>query len=146
MNLLNTNMNLFEFNGPREWLTFGCLCTAMTIESITNEGTKMIAIGKVIVTDIVDCGTVSEDSWIAELTKDSDWLVYKSNGKEGSLGFTKIDQVNRNLKRFVQKQLKHFCAQNMEIEHDFADDLTPSCIRNHDGTCTRCVLAVQKIL
>ncbi len=128
-------MNLFEFGGPIESLTFCYLCSGMTIESIKKEGEKLVANGKVAIIDGMNNRLVFNYSWTAELSKNSDWVVCKSNIEDGNAEFIEIEKANNNLKLFIQKQLKGYCTQNKQFEHDFADDLTTDLVRTVSWWC-----------
>jgi len=141
-------MNLFDWDGPREWLTCGCFIIGMTIESIIEEGVKLVAKGTVIVLDTIEHGFESKDVWIAEQLQGEKWTVSKSKdegfpimNEKGEPEFGALEEVNRNIKRFIARQLQCYLSRQEKIEEDPWDDVPLEAFTSEKNV----ILAVQRI-
>lgn len=142
-------MSLFAWSGPpREYLSYGFVCTEVVIISINKHDNKLIVRGTVTIVDLGESKKKLTINWVAEKCQRVEWFVLAKNDKNsiingnGESEFTLIEDLNQSIKNFIAKIIKTFCSQYTQIEIISEDNFPPNKVRTIKGD----VLLVQGIL
>ncbi|MDD4082938.1 MAG: hypothetical protein PHD05_06145 [Sphaerochaetaceae bacterium] len=135
-------MRLFEWSAPpREYLGDGYVCVRVVINFFHEKGSMLVVVGEVEISHLNGKPPIRH-VWMSRKDPESCWKVWKKDKARSEIPFFQSEEVNQSVKKFIAKQLKVFCFQYEEIEHDPANDFPLSCVRPSVNE----VLAVQAVL